>query len=250
MLKKTVRYLFPISLALALAACSSLRLPGSSTPTPQNQQGGLQSQFDPANQPLETRLALGTLALEGTSNAVTADEAKTLAPLWKGVKALSASSTASQAEIDALYKQIEDSMTPAQIDAIKNLKLSQQDSQALMQKYGIQFPQGNFGGANGTPGAPNISQDQIATLRAERSSRAGSGQNGGTDGFIPGQGGFGRGAGDQGGSFVPGQGGFTQRTPQPGATCPAGRNFRGGMNTIFVDPLISLLDQRAGGTTS
>ncbi len=233
MFKKIARYLIPIPVLLALAACSVLKLPGASSAAAQSNQPsqqGQQGQFDLANQPLESKLAVGTLALEGTSNAVTADEAKTLAPLWKGVKALSASQTASQDEISALYTQIEGAMTPAQIDAIKNINLNQQEMQALMQKYNIQFPQGNFS-RNGTPGAPNISQSQIATLRAERSANGG--------------GGFGRGGGFGGAN------GFTQRTPQAGRTPGANRGgFRGGFNNIFIDPLITMLDQRAGGASS
>ncbi len=244
MFKKIVRYLVPIPVLLALAACSALNLPGAAAAAPTAQPGGAQFQFDPASQPVESRLALGTLALEGTANAVTAEQAQSLLPLWKAVKSLSAGDNPSQDEIDALYQQIEDTMTPAQLDAIRNAGLSQENLQALMQKYGIQFPQGGFGGPNaqGTPGAnPGLSADQIATLRAERAQRAqnGGGDGGGftlPDGFVPGQG-------------FNGGGGRAQRaqgTPQPGQSEQFNRGFnRGGANTLFVDPLITLLEQRA-----
>ncbi len=244
MFKKFIRYLFPIPMVLALAACSVLKLPGAGSAAaqqsqpnqPQSQPGNPQSSFDPANQPLEYRLALGTLALEGTPNAVTPAEAKNLVVLWKGVKSLSASQTASQDEINALYQQIQDTLTPAQIQAIQSQQVSQAELQTLMQKYKIQLPQGGFE-RNGTPGAPsNLSQEQIATLRASRSQNGGSG-NGGS-GFVPGQ--------DFGGN-----GGFrAQRTPQPGVTRVARSGFRAGGNNIFIDPLITLLEQRAGETPS
>lgn len=49
-----------------------------------------------------TKLALGTLKLEGTSQAVTAAQAAELLTLWEGYKSLSNSNTSSQVELDAL----------------------------------------------------------------------------------------------------------------------------------------------------
>ncbi len=243
MLKKLVRTLIPIPILLALAACSAIKLPGSSTAAPLAQPGDRQFQFDPANQPIETRLALGTLGLEGSENAVTAEQAQSLLPLWKGVKTLSAGESASQDEIDALYQQIEELMTQAQLDAIQNMGMSPEDTRALMEKYGIQFSQGNFDpNAQGTPGArPNLSEDQIVTLRAQRS------QSGGNGGFS---------SGGQGGSFTPpdgfvpgqgfsGSGTRAQSTPQSGQNGQFNRSFRRGGSAMFVDPLILLLTERA-----
>ena len=109
MLKKRVTVLAMLSLIFILAACASLKLPeaansstGSSalgsdgTAQPGQNQGP--RQFDMQNMPVEQKLAIGTLKLEGTDLAVTADQAKTLLPLWKAVKTMSTDSNTSAEE--------------------------------------------------------------------------------------------------------------------------------------------------------
>jgi hypothetical protein len=102
-----------------------------------------------------------------------------------------------------------------------------------MTKYGVTF--------GGGQGGQNLTADQRATRTAQFQSRnqnggggfGGGGAPGGVPGGPGGPGGFG---GGQGGS-----GTAVARTPQPG------RRAGGGMNTIFVDPLIKLLQTRAAG---
>lgn len=81
-------------------------------------------------------LALGTFKLEDTDQAVTAAQAKKLLPLWKAVKSIGASDTAAQAEIDALYRQIKESMTSEQWKAIQAMNLTMQDAQTIMAQVG------------------------------------------------------------------------------------------------------------------
>ena len=81
-------------------------------------------------------LALGTFKLEDTDQAVTAAQAKNLLPLWKAVKSIGASDTAAQAEIDALYRQIKESMTSEQWKAIQAMNLTMQDAQTIMAQVG------------------------------------------------------------------------------------------------------------------
>src|SRR4030042_3763377 len=52
-----------------------------------------------------TKLALGTLKLEGTTIAVARDEASELLPLWQAYLSLSNSDTGSQLGVDALVNQ-------------------------------------------------------------------------------------------------------------------------------------------------
>ena len=52
-------------------------------------------------------MVVGTFKLEGTDNAVTADQAAKLLPLWQVYKDLSASTSAAQEEVDALAEQIQ-----------------------------------------------------------------------------------------------------------------------------------------------
>lgn len=238
-MKKSLYLIVALPMIFILAACSSLKLPGAAQPaasasqTTQRGQGGF-ANF--STQPVENKLAIGTLKLEGTPNAVTQKEATDLLPLWKAVKSLATSNTTSADEVQALYKQIEDTMTPAQVTAIKNLSMQQADMQALMQQYGIQANQGGgFGNLT-----PSEQATRIAQFRAQGGNGGGAGGTGNgnrTGGFGTGGGGFG--GGNNGGTNANGQP-SVQRTPNP-----ARRNL-GGLNYIFVDPVIKLLTQRAG----
>jgi hypothetical protein len=193
--------------------------------------------------PLEQKLAIGTLKLEGTGQAVTAKEATDLLPLWQAVKSLEANPNTASSEITAVYKQIEGVMTPEQTQAIQKMTWTAEDMQALMTKYGVTFGAGQAG-----PGDQNLTDAQRATRTAQFQSRN---QNGGGPPGGPGgaPGGFTGGPGGPGGDpggFAGGSGGGTvvARTPQPGQ---ASRRAGGGMNTILVDPLIKLLQTRAAG---
>lgn len=234
MLKRRINLLLIVLVAVALVACSSLKLSGTSASTSSQTSG--QNQQNPAanfaNQPVESKLAIGTLKLEGTDKAITAAQAKTLLPLWKAVKSLNNSTTASNDEMTALYKQIEEAMTADQIAAIKSLSLSQTDLQALSQKYGVTMPQ------------PGVNPQGTPQARSSSGTTGGNNANGG--GFPGGPGGAPPDGGGPGG-VVGGQsalsnGTTAQRTPQAGQ---GARRFGGGMNTMFVDPLIKILGTRA-----
>lgn len=236
MVRKNHYLFFVAIMVVALAACSSIKLPGASA-TPQAGQQGQQPDF--GNMPIEGKLAIGTLSLEGTGNAVTAEQAKDLLPLWKAVKMMSASNSASPQEIDALYKQIQETMTEQQVQAIKDMSMKPEDTQALMEKYGVKMPQMSQ--------RPTMDANMQATRQAARSSQSGQGGTGGgmPGGGMPG-GGMPGGGGFPGGE-MPGGGTTGMRgTPQVGQARPGG--MRGdGMNTMFVEPLIQLLTERAGG---
>jgi hypothetical protein len=141
---------------------------------------------------------VGTFKLEGTSNAVTAQEAAQLIPLWQVYKDLSSSTSAAQTEIDALIAQIQGTMTPEQVKAITDMKLTRAEEFQTMQALGIQFTNrptasgtprpgggGNgFGGGGGVPGGgpgfgngQNLTPQQIATFQARRAQNGGSGRS-------------------------------------------------------------------------
>ena len=192
---------------LLLSACS-----GAAANTASNAQGSPSSQA----MPLPEKLALGTLKLEGTANAVTAKQASDLLPLWQVYSSLLTSDTAAQEEKDALAQQIQETMSAGQIKAIDSLNLTQRDVFASMRQLGITtspqvsangtpqpgggggFPGGgvffggdgggrNFGGGGGgtfTGGNRNggghgaqLSPDQIATAQARRATNRGSFNN-------------------------------------------------------------------------
>ena len=231
---KILYSLMVLPLVLILAACSGT----SAVQAPaQNQSGDPMADF--ANQPVENKLAVGILSLEGTDQAVTADQAKAMLPLWEAVKSLRTDSKTTTAEINGLYQQIEQLLTPDQVQAIQDLNLNPQEVQAMMEKYGLKFQ-------------PNASAPQdpsaMATRIAGRSSNGASGgpPGGGFEGG-PG-GGFGGGpGGGMGGGFSNGANPQTnnggQGTPQPDQ--PRGGGFRNGFNALFVDPVIQMLKERS-----
>lgn len=73
------------------------------------------------------QLLVGTMKLEGTKNAMDAQEAASLLPLWQAYRQLSQSNTTAQAEVTAVVSQIQSSMTSNQIQAIKTMNLRPQD---------------------------------------------------------------------------------------------------------------------------
>ena len=177
-------------------------------------------------------LALGTLRLEGSEEAVTPVQAAELLPLWQMIEG---GSLQGAAETEAVLKQIEAKMTEAQLAAIEGMELTWQDMQSWMEEQGIEMPappqgQQGGGGAFRTPGGvseeeraklreefQNMTQEQRATRMAEMGIERpeGGAPPGGPGGFGDGQGGR-----------------------------PGGFGGRGGGN-FLVEPLIELLSERA-----
>ena len=110
-------------IALALAACGGATAPAvpvvapvvssnEVTPTPLSATY-LKIDYADATS-LRNQLALGTLKLEGTANAITVEQAKALLPLWQAVVALSGTTTTAEAELTAVQNQIAEALQPAQ----------------------------------------------------------------------------------------------------------------------------------------
>lgn len=205
--KKWILSLIGVStLALGLAGCGTNKTVSTSTSTDR-----LNTSYANAL-PVETQLVLGTLKLEGTPQAVDPTMAAQLLPLYTLLQQLTTSGSAAQAEIDAVLDQIQGTMTADQIHAIAAMKLTQTDltnyfgqsgqftgtrtgTRSAGSSSGGGFPGGGeageppagfiIGGEGGGPagggfggnGGSNLSQNQIATLRAERT---GTPQFGGT----------------------------------------------------------------------
>jgi len=231
MMKKASFILVTMVAFLVLAACSSSAnmvqinpLPsqssnntGSTNPTSSTNTSG--SANTTGSTSLENRLAPGILKLEGTSLAVTAQQAKQLLPLWQQVQTLDTSSSAQASDLTTVYQQIESALTTDQVNAIQAMSLTQSDLQALMTNLGIQITPGAFGAGGGNGGGSGtrstLSPDQLATLTAQRT-------------LTPG---------------APGGGGFTRGSGTPPA---AGQFGNRGMDMMFINPLIQLLQQRSG----
>lgn len=83
------------------------------------------------------QLALGSLRLEDTSDAITAEQAGELLLYWQALKTLAADSTTASEETAAVQDAIVDAMTPAQMEAITSLQLSNADLTAFYEAQGI-----------------------------------------------------------------------------------------------------------------
>lgn len=218
----------------------------------------------------ENVLILGTLKLEDTDQAITADQASELLVLWKAMRVLSSSDTTSQAELDALFQQIKDTMTADQLSAIEAMNISTDNLSETIQSLGIQI-----GGLS----TENMSEDQRATLEAQLAmgqmpggdmaggeppadmggSNSGGGMpSGGGGGGMPSGGGF---SGGGGGMPSGGGGGFSGGGEMPsgdmsgmttgqasGETTATTRVARAttGMNTMLVNALLEKLAEWAG----
>jgi hypothetical protein len=132
--------------------------------------------------PASSQLAVGIFRLQGTENAVTPEQAKALLPLWQAIQG---GSLQSDAETNAVLKQIEGAMTAEQLSAIAALQFTFEDMGLWMQEQGRTFgpPAGGEGsqGGFGPGNFANMSEEDRAAMRATR-------QAGGEGGF--GLGGF------------------------------------------------------------
>ncbi len=226
-MKKIVFSVFVI-LMLTLTACGSASN-GTQQAASTQQDGSL---------PIQEQVLIGTFKLEGTPQAVTAQQAAQLLPLWQVYKDLSGSDTAAQEEIDGLIQQIQDTMTPEQMQAIAAMNITRQDMFTVMQDQGI----AQAGG------------------QSQRNGSRSNGQSGNGGGFVPPEGGppggfaggFGGGGGGGGGFNGGGGQGGRSFTPEQIATAQAARGGGGGsfgFNRIpsgLIDALIQLLQTKAG----
>jgi hypothetical protein len=138
-----------ILMALMLAACSTTSTTNQSAETSKTKSFAGQAE-----------LIVGIFKLEGTDQAITVQQASELLPLWEVMKVLASSDTSAQEEIDAAVRQIKETLTQSQLQAITNMKLTGQDISAF---------------------------EQGLNTNAQSSSKSSSSQSGG--GFAPGGGG-------------------------------------------------------------
>jgi hypothetical protein len=126
--------------------------------------------------PASSQLALGTLQLQGTGNAVTPEQAKALLPLWQAIQG---GALQSNAETNAVLKQIEAVMTADQLAAIAAIQLTLEDMGTWMQEQGVNFGP-PVGGAGGQGPLADLSEEERASMRATRQAGGGGpGQGGG-----------------------------------------------------------------------
>ncbi len=173
------------------------------------------------------QVAIGTIKLDGTENAVTAEQAKELLPLWETLQVLYSSDTAATQEIDALVQQIQDTMTAEQTQAITALSLSRQDMMSVMQEQGMAMGGGQSG---------NAQSGNTSTGNGERNFGGGGGFQGPPpDGGFPG-----------GGGNFQGQGSRTQSSNSTNNTTRPTVVDPNRIPTPLVNAVIEYLKKKAG----
>jgi hypothetical protein len=207
-----------------------------------------------------TQLILGTIRLEETGNAVTPEQAKSLLPLWQSLQG----GVTAQAEVNAVLKQIEGTMTHDQLAAIAATQLTQEDLQSWMQEQGMG---GGFAGpgGGGMPGGGqfgDMSEEERENLRATMEAGGGGFPGGGQFGDMSEEERANMRATREAGGGMPGGGQFGNMSEEErenlratmeagGGGMPSspsgGAGGRGGARGLgfMLNPLIELLTQRA-----
>ena len=232
--KKILLILGLLLMVAGISACSG----GVGSANKGRGNGGLSADYENALS-LEMQLAVGSLALDGSENAIDAEQAGDLLPLWKAISSLGQSDSVAAEEIQAVFNQIEETMTAEQVEAIAAMQLTQEDMANLAEELGLNM------GAGGRFG--EMTPEMQATIEAARES--GEFPPGG----IPGGGGFP--GGGPGGGGLPGSGpgggfGGGQLTEEQQATAQARRGSGDGANLtvspFVVETVIEYLEARGG----
>ena len=168
--------LIALVFAVLLSACSSATTPAPAAAPSTGSDVYVSKNLDTSYEgalSVRNQLALGTLQLDGTANAIKADQAKTLLTLWQALRGTTQSGASAQAEVNALLAQIEGALTADQLAAIKDLKLTQTAFQQWATANGI-----TMGAGGGQPGSgAGLSPEARATRQASegRTGQSGAG---------------------------------------------------------------------------
>jgi hypothetical protein len=124
---------------------------------------------DAAN--LRSQLAYGIIKLDGSPNAISAEQAKSLLPLWQAMLTLSGNETTASEELSAVQDQITQALTPAQIQTISAMKITNAELNTYYAQFGVSIPT-PVPGVTRVPGSKaNMSEtDKLATRTAAEAS--------------------------------------------------------------------------------
>ena len=176
----------------------------------------------------ETKLALGTLKLEGTPQAVDKATAARLLPLWQLLQQLNTGTSTAPQEVTAVLDEIQATMTPDQRQAIDSMQITQADFFAAFQQARSAAGTGSSGGT--------------------RTSGSGGGNTGGGgQAFF--LGGGPPGGGFPGGSFSGGasrNGGTGTPSAPEGSTSSTTQGAANRGATLVVAEVVRLLESKLG----
>ena len=211
---KRVFVLLSITMVLFVTGCSGAQVDIQDTGQLESDESDVFAQGI-QNTTEVTQLLFGTLMFEGTENTVTPEQAAELLPLWKLYRSLLESDITATAEIEAVAKQLHQTMTSEQLATMENQELNREQINEIMAELGIDMF-GSVGGRSEGLDSP--------------------------DRFQPGQGG-----GPGGGA---GRGDGTGIDPEMMATRQAAMEENGGLqrgfNLPLIEALIKLLESRMG----
>ncbi len=157
---------------------------------------------------------------------MTAEQASILIPFWQAYKSLSASSSSSQSEIQALYRQIQETLTSEQLASIQQNEFTQETLSALMQQYSVQASQTTRPQTQSSSNLSSSTQSNMVDMGA---------------GAPPSDMGGDMPAGDIG-AIVSQTGTTTTTTTTKSA---AATSSSVNLNTIFANAVLQVLTQRA-----
>lgn len=226
MAKRIFFSLMIMSVTLLVAACGPAATPATTgnvtSSIDQTVISQLTSGYENALS-LQEQLALGTWQLEGTDLAINKMQAAELLPLWRALQSLNNSDTTATVELNAVIYQIEESMTPEQIQAIAAMALTNDNLAASL--------------ANG-----DLSTGQLAGTGSQNSAEPASGPPAGLDpGIAPAP-----------GNGIPGEGpglAAGDQSQEDLVTRQAAREsgaFAGFQGQALTSLVISLLENKTG----
>lgn len=160
-------FLFAILLASCSGTVAAAPTTGGDTYVSQNLPVDYEGALAVRNQ-----LALGTLELNQTDSAISAEQAQTLLPLWQALRSTQQAGGTAQAEVSALLTQIEAALKPEQLQSIASMKLTFTNMQEWATANGITM-------SSGTPGqGSGMSPEARATKQAAEGVTSSSGGSG------------------------------------------------------------------------
>lgn len=170
-----------VVLTLLLASCGGTADPASTTSSSSDAyvSPNLDVTYEGALN-ARLQLTLGSLKLAETTTPITADQAKTMLPLWEALLNMTRTGNSAQAEVNALLGQIEAAFTPDQLTAIREMKLTSPDMQTWASANGV-----TLGSGSGQPGSGSgMSPEARATKQAAEGVTPGSSGNGASSALL------------------------------------------------------------------
>lgn len=126
---------------------------------------------------LRSQLAYGMIKLKDSPNAITPAQAKTMVPLWQAVIALSGDETTASEELTAVQDQITETLIPAQLQAIAEMRITNAELNTFYAQYGVVLPT-PIPGVTKVPGSGSSKTEEEKA--AARATAEASGQTTGT----------------------------------------------------------------------